>query len=144
MPQQQQLLLQLQNHCRMMQQQQLRLQQQQQQQMIRTGQPFYPSPQGPFPIGSLPQQQQQNFTRAAVPQTSSVQLPKQQQQQPYMSCPPPHRPLISITDSSGVSDQELQSLRLKNLGSPLLCCYTTHLCAALPSAREAYIKHLSA
>lgn len=30
----------------------------------------------------------------------------------------------------------LESLRLKNLGSPLLCCYTKHLCAALPSARK--------
>ncbi|XP_032793407.2 lysine-specific demethylase 6A [Daphnia magna] len=105
-PQQQQLLLQLQNHYRLMQQhqQQLRLQQQQQQQMIRTGQPFSPRPQGPFPIGSLPQQQQQNFTRAAVPQTSSVQLPQQQQQQPYMSCPP------ALSSPSGVSDQELQAL----------------------------------
>lgn len=112
-PQQQQLLLQLQNHYRMMQQhqQQLRLQQQQQQQqqqMIRAGQPFSPRPQGPFPIGgtALPQQQQQNFPRAAVPQTSSAQIPQQQQQQqqPYtnMSCPP------ALSSPSGVSDQELQ------------------------------------
>ena len=110
-PQQQQLLLQLQNHYRMMQQhqQQLRIQQQQQQQMIRTGQPFSPRPQGPFPIGgtALPQQQQQNFPRAAVPQASSAQIPQQQQQQqqqPYtnMSCPP------ALSSPSGVSDQELQ------------------------------------
>lgn len=106
-PQQQQLLLQLQNHYRMMQQhqQQLRLQQQQQQQqMIRTGQPFSPRPQGPFPIGgtALPQQQQQNFPRAAVPQTSSAQIPQQQQPYTNMSCPP------ALSSPSGVSDQELQ------------------------------------
>ncbi|XP_057373198.1 uncharacterized protein LOC130694049 isoform X2 [Daphnia carinata] len=51
--------------------------------------------------------------------------------------------LVSINIVEGVFLEEvlrecihLESLRLKNLGSPLLCCYTKHLCVALPNARK--------
>lgn len=112
--QQQHLLQQLQNHYRLMQQhqQQLRLQQQQQQpmQQQQMARPAYsPRQAAPFPMGAggaaVPQQ---NFPRAAAPQSSPAPMQPPQQQQQQQQGYAPVQP--ALASPSNVSDQELQAL----------------------------------